>query len=382
MKRVALVHDWLTGMRGGERVLEIFCQLFPQADIFTLIYEEDKVSPLFGQRTIYTSFLQRLPRVSKNYRLYLPLMPLAIEQFNLEGYDLIISCSHCVAKGVIPQPEAFHLCYCFTPMRYIWDLYHQYFAKRLGKRLARLLLYPLMNYLRIWDVSSAARVDHFVAISQHVAQRIRKYYRRDSTVIHPPIDTTLFVPDGYPQEYFLMVSALVPYKRVDLAIQAFNLLNYPLKIVGTGPEESYLRGMAAGNIEFLGWQPDHILKDLYAHCRALIFPGKEDFGLTPLEAQAAGRPVIAYGKGGVLETVNPINDPEAERKDDIPTGLFFYEQSTEALVEAIRHFERIESQFDPGAIRRHALRFDQVSFKRKIMEFISNNCGMEKTLIR
>lgn len=371
--KVALIHDWLTGMRGGERVLEAFCQLFPQADIFTLLHVKRHLSPEIEQRNIKTSFLQNLPWVSQKYRSYLPLMPIAIEQFNLEGYDLVISCSHCVAKGVITNPDTCHICYCFTPMRYVWDLYHQYFGpKRLGW-LSRLLIPPLINYLRIWDSTSAKRVDYFVAISHYVARRIKKYYQRDSRVIYPPINTSFFVPNNRPGDYFLMVTAFAPYKRTDLAIKAFNLLNYPLNIVGTGPEERHLKSIAQKNIRFLGWQPDDALRQLYANCRALIFPGKEDFGLTPLEAQSAGRPVIAYGKGGVLETVIPINPINKEPGgEDSPTGVFFYEQSSEELARAVKYFETIESIFDPQKIRGHALKFDLANFKERINAFITD----------
>jgi glycosyltransferase involved in cell wall biosynthesis len=383
--KVALIHDWLTGMRGGERVLELFCQLFPQADIFTLIHTKGHLSPIIEQRNIRTSFLQKFPWIDKKYRFYLPLMPTAIEQFNLEGYDLVISCSHCVAKGVITSPETCHICYCFTPMRYVWDLYHQYFrAKNLGW-FPRRIIPPIINYLRIWDCTSANRVDYFVAISHYVARRIKKYYRRDSWVVHPPIDTSLFIPNNRPKEYFLTVTAFAPYKRIDLAIQAFKLLNYPLKIVGTGPEEKYLRSIAPKNIEFLGWQPDNVLQELYAGCRAFVFPGKEDFGLTPLEAQSAGRPVIAYGQGGVWETVIPMNghtylsgtdtrqgSPYQGNSQYSPTGIFFFEQSAEALVEAVKYFEQVEDIFDPEKIREHALRFNPALFKEKIVKLITD----------
>ena len=371
--KVALIHDWLTGMRGGERVLEIFCQLFPQADIFTLLHIKGSLSPAIEQRNIKTSFLQNLPWVSQKYRFYLPLMPTAIEQFNLEGYDLVISCSHCAAKGVITNPETCHICYCFTPMRYVWDLYHQYFGQKKLGWFSRWLIPPLINYLRIWDCTSTNRVDYFVAISHHVARRIKKYYQRESQVIYPPINTALFTPQNGPEDYFLMVTAFAPYKRVDLAIKAFNLLNYPLKIVGTGPEEKYLKSIAQKNITFLGWQPDEALRELYSGCRALIFPGKEDFGLTPLEAQSAGRPVIAYGHGGVLETVIPINPINKETEgEDCPTGVFFYEQSPEDLVRAIRYFETTEDIFGQEKIREHALRFSPSIFKERIKTFITD----------
>lgn len=364
--RVAIVHDWLTGMRGGEKVLEVLCELFPEADLYTLLHIRGTASETIERMKIYTSFIQRLPFAKTRYRFYLPLMPTAIEKFNLNCYDLIISSSHCVAKGLIPAPESCHISYVLTPMRYVWDLYDDYFAR--AGFFSRRLIPFFANYLRTWDVVSSARVDAFVAISTYVAMRIRKYYRREAQVIHPPVDTEKFRPSGRPPEnFYLIVSALVPYKRVDLAVAAFNKLNLPLRIIGTGPEEKRLRKLAKKNVEFLGWQPDEFISEQYANCKALIFPGKEDFGIVPVEAMASGRPVIAYGRGGVTDTVIPLRDGTACQP---PTGVLFESQSVECLCEAVRFFGNNSDKFEPGALRNHAMKFDRKIFKRKIAEYI------------
>ena len=362
--KVALVHDWLTGMRGGERVLEILCRLYPEATLYTLLHVRNRLSGVIEAMEIRTSYVQRLPRVSKYYRYYLPFFPSAIERLDLRGYDLIISSSHCVAKGVLPMPGSLHISYCHTPMRYVWDVHQDYF-KDSGRGLKNFLVSALANYLRIWDVTSSQRVDEFIANSGFVRQRIKKYYRRESVVIHPPVNCDHFRPpertiDG---DYFLMVTALVPYKRVDLAIEAFNRLNRPLLIIGDGQGMGDLKKRAGKKIEFLGWQGDEKIRDYYRGCRALIFPGKEDFGITPVEAQACGKPVIAYGDGGALETIRPF---PGER----PTGVFFDRPTPESLIEAVDLFERNRARFDSQAIRDHALLFDQENFRTKIRSFV------------
>ncbi|MCD6452244.1 MAG: glycosyltransferase [Acidobacteria bacterium] len=363
--KVALIHDWLTGMRGGERVLEVFCELFPDAKIFTLLYIAGRLTPRIEGMEIETSFIDRLPFSSRIYRHYLPLFPAAVELFDLRGYDLIISISHCVAKGIISPPSSLHICYCLTPMRYAWDQYHHYFGEdRLGF-FSRKIVPLFMNYLRTWDVASSRRVDLFVASSKNVKRRIRKYYRREAEVIHPPVDTDFFTPGGEDGGYFLLVSALVPYKRVDLAVATFNQLGLPLLIVGEGPESRRLRKMAKENIRFLGRVSDEKLRELYRGCRALIFPAEEDFGIAPLEAQACGRPVIAYGKGGVLETVIPEE-----------TGVLFPEQSVPAMVSAVDKFQRLG--FNKEVIRKNALRFSPERFKEGISTFIKE--GWERHL--
>ena len=356
--RVALIHDWLTGMRGGERVLEVLCDLYPEADIFTLFHFRGSVSPTIERHRITSSFLQGFPFVRRHYRSYLPLFPLAIEAFRLEGYDLIISTSHCVARGILPNPEAVHVSYCFTPMRYIWDRRFDYFGGAGWLKKAAIGL--VLHYLREWDVTTVSRTDYFVAISKFVRKRIRRYYARDAEVIYPPVDCGRFRPAERPGEYYLLMSAFAPYKRMDQAILAFNRLGRRLVIVGKGQEEKRIRRLAGGNVEFLGWVPDEKLPDLYAGCRALIFPGVEDFGLIPVEVQAAGRPVIAYGRGGVLESVVPYVD-----QDHPGSGFFYGDQSPEAIVEAVKTFETIEDAFNPQWIHRHAMRFDRGRFIRE-----------------
>ncbi len=368
--KVALVHDWLTGMRGGERVLEIFCELFPEAPIYTLLHIPGSTSPIIETRTIHTSFIGKLPFSKQRYRTYLPLFPIAIEHFNLKGYDLVISLSHCVAKGILPPPDAFHLSYLFTPMRYAWDMFEDYFGKR-GNRL----ISGVMHYLRMWDITSSHRVDHFLCISRHVAKRIDKYYRREAEVIHPPIDTKWFKMAYRRDDFFLIVSNLSPYKRIDIAIEAFNRLNYPLIIIGSGPEAKKLQTKARANIRFLGWQKDDVVVDHYSRCRALIFPGEEDFGIVPLEAMASGRPVIAYGRGGVLETVCSYDQQGTTEKRG-PTGLFFGEPNPDSLTGAVNLFLKIEKEFDPAEIRKHALQWDREIFKEKIKRFFTEKLGI------
>lgn len=365
--RVALVHDWLTGMRGGERCLEVFAELFPEADVFTLLHVRGRVPAVEGHR-IVTSFVQRLPAAETRYRHYLPLFPAAIGRFDFRGYDLILSSSHCVAKGARPAPGALHVCYCFTPMRYVWDLYEEYFGR--GAPLAvRALMPPVAAALRAWDRAASRRVHHFVAISRHVAGRIRRFYGRDADVIYPPVDTRRFeLAESGDDGYYLVVSALVPYKRVDLAIAAARRLGRRLVIVGTGPEAGRLQAAAGPGVEFLGWRSDSDVAALYRGCRALLFPGLEDFGIVPLEAMASGRPVIAYGAGGVLETVVPLGAGAAG--EDAPTGILFETQSVDALVAAMRRLEEVPERFDPKALRARAERFDRARFKEAVRDYL------------
>ena len=362
--RVALVHDWLTGMRGGERCLEVFCELFPEADLFTLLHVPGSVSPVIEARRIVTSFIQRMPDARRRYRHYLPLFPAAIRGLDLSGHDLLLSSSHAVAKGARVPPGALHVCYCFTPMRYVWDLYDEYFGPRAGLA-TRLLMPPVAAALRRWDRRTAAGVHHFVAISRFVADRIRRAYGRQADVIYPPVDVSRFRVEESPGDFYLVVSALTPYKRVDLAVEAANRLGRRLVIVGTGPEEGRLRAMAGHTVELLGWRDDAETAELYARCRALIFPTLEDFGITPLEAMAAGRPVIALGQGGALETVVPPGGSEPA------TGLFFERQNAESLVAAIRRFESGSIRFEPKALRRRAEAFDRPLFMERMERYLA-----------
>jgi glycosyltransferase involved in cell wall biosynthesis len=361
--KVALVHDWLTGMRGGERCLEVFAELFPAADLYTLLHVPGSVSPAIESRRIVTSFIQRLPQAERRYRHYLPLFPAAVRAFDLSGYDLVLSSSHAVAKGVRVPAGALHVCYCFTPMRYVWDLYDDYFGARAGLA-ARLTMPPVAAWLRRWDRKTAAGVHHFVAISRFVADRIRRAYGREADVIYPPVDVARFRVDEGPGEFYLVVSALTPYKRVDLAVEACNRLGRRLLVVGSGPEERRLRALAGPTVELLGWRDDAQIAELYARCRALLFPPLEDFGITPLEAMAAGRPVIAFGEGGARETVVGLGEGEP------PTGLFFARQRAEDLTEAIRRFEACAQQFEPKALRRRAEAFDRPLFRERVHAYL------------
>jgi len=360
--RVALVHDWLTGMRGGERCLEVACEIFPDAPLFTLLHVPGSVSPVIERRRIVTSFVQRLPAAEARYRQYLPLFPAAVRGFDLSGYDLVISMSHCVAKAVRRPPGALHLSYCFSPMRYIWDLYDDYFGAR-APRLTRWLMPPVAAALRAWDRRTDG-VDAFVAISDHIAERIRRVYDRDAEVIHPPVDVARFRVAERVDDYYLVVSALVPYKRVDLAIAAASRLGRRLLVVGTGPEAARLRAQAGPGVEFLGWRSDAEVAELYSRCRAVLFPAVEDYGIVPLEAAAAGRPTIALARGGALETMIGLNQGVA------PTAVFFTEQTEGALADAILAFEAAAARFDPAALRARAVRFDRPVFRDRLREYV------------
>lgn len=383
--KIAIVHDWLTGMRGGEKCLEVFCRLYPEADLFTLLHIPGSVSHIIEDRKIHTSFLQSLPFIEKKYRHFLPLMPWVIERFDLTGYDLVLSSSHCVAKGVIPEKEALHISYCYTPMRYIWDQYEQYFSRADSGIVTSMAMGFIAPFLRRWDVRSSKRVDEFIAISHHVQKRIDKYYHRESALIYPPVDSEFYSPTGEKgEDFFLIVSAFAPYKRLDLAVEAFTELGYPLVIIGEGQSAGYLRSIAGPNIQFKGWLSNEEIRSHYSRSRGFVFCGEEDFGITPLEAQCMGKPVIGFAKGGLLETVIPerqtwtADTGISEEKTGQPTGVFFYEQTSEALISAIRHFEKVESLFDPAAIRNHALQFDLNIFSDRIREFIEDRYRLRK----
>jgi glycosyltransferase involved in cell wall biosynthesis len=369
--RVAIVHDWLTGMRGGEKCLEIFCELYPNADLFTLVYVPGELSPTIERMKVHQSWINRLPLARRWYRYCLPLFPRTIEAFDFNNYDLILSSSHCVAKGIFPH-RALHIAYVHSPMRYIWDQHDAYFGAD-ASWLARAGIAFWRRYLQEWDLRSSERVDYFIANSKNVAAKISNLYSRHAAVIYPPVDLDRFYIAKEQQPYYLIVSALVPYKKIDIAIDAFNELKLPLKIAGDGPLRRRLEKMAQPNIEFLGWIQDATLPHLYASCQALIFPGEEDFGIVPLEAQASGRPVIAYGKGGVLESVVPLGSCEKNvHSVELPTGIFFEKPSAESLKAAVRLFGANKESFKPAAIRRHACRFSRDRFKIKIKNFIND----------
>jgi len=355
--RVAIIHYWLIGMRGGEKVVEALCDIFPQADIFTHVYDPHAVSDIIRSKNIRTTFIQKLPRARSLYQKYLPLMPLALEQLDLSGYDLVISSESGPAKGVLTSPDTLHLCYCHTPMRYLWDMYHDY--KRSAGRITAGLMVPLAHYLRLWDSSSANRVDAFAANSAHVARRVRKHYRRECEVLHPPVDVSAFTVGLERDDYYLFVGELVEYKRADLAVEACVRLGRRLVVIGDGQHRRELERRAGKGVEFLGRQSDEALRGHYSRCRALLFPGEEDFGLVPVEAMASGAPVLAYGRGGALETVR-----------DRETGLFFHRQDAASLAECMLDFEGHEAGFAPADIAVQAQRFAPERFKAGFLRFL------------
>ncbi len=379
--KVALIHDWLTGMRGGERALLAFCEMFPDADLYTLVQVPGATDPIIEKRRVRTSPIQYLPFPGRLYRHYLPLFPIAIEQFDLDGYDLVLSTSHCVAKSVVVPGRGRHVCYCLTPMRYAWDQFDAYFGpERVGRMRSRMMR-PIMAAMARWDRATEGRVHRYLAISQYVARRIALYYNRQSTIVFPPVDTAFYTPDPAatlgpglaPSEQsrvegvglseqprvdgFVVISALVPYKRVELAIAAARRARVPLTIVGDGPERARLEALADHHITFLGWRPNEEIRALYRSAIATILPGEEDFGIVPVESQACGRPVVALGRGGVLDTVV-----------DGETGVLFPEDTEASLAEALRR--AAGHSWDSARIRRHAERFSRDRFARDIMTIV------------
>ncbi|MBI2614724.1 MAG: glycosyltransferase, partial [Gemmatimonadetes bacterium] len=376
LPRVAMVHDWLVRMRGGERCLEALLGVFPEADVFTLLHVPGAVSPVIERRLRATSFINSLPAVRRLYPYYLPLFPAAIERFDLRGYDLVISISHCVAKGA-PAAGVPHLCYCLTPMRYVWDMYQTYFGDGRSASAVSGAMKVLAPRLRRWDVESAARVNRWVAISSHVRQRIARIYGRPADVVYPPVAVDRFRPAPRRQDFYLAVSALVPYKRLDVAVEAFTRLGRPLVIVGEGSEYGRLKARTGPNVRFTGWIPDAEVADLMGRCRAFVYPAEEDFGIALVEAQAAGAPVIGYGAGGALETVVGWSD-QGEGVAGSPTGLFFREQTPQALMEAVRRFETLA--FDPAAGPANAARFSLAAFQEGIKGQVERLLAEDRTL--
>jgi glycosyltransferase involved in cell wall biosynthesis len=363
--RIALVHDYLNQYGGAERVLEELHCLFPDAPVYTSMFWPEKMSDLIRSMDVRTSFMQRLPLVTRQHQPFLLLYPLAFESFDLGGYDVVISNSSAFCKGVVTPPTTLHICYCLTPMRWVWS-YKSYVERERLSTAARLVLPAAISNLRAWDIATAQNVDRFLAISRTVAARIGKYYRRDATVIYPPVNCSAFVPQpGRAEDYYLVISRLIPYKRIDLAVDAFTRLGLPLKIVGSGRAEAALRARAGRTVEFLGHVSDAELRELYARCRAFVFPGEEDFGIAPLEANASGRPVIAYAAGGALDTVV-----------DGQTGVLFGPQTVEALMDAVRRVEA--ASWDPAALRAHAERFDTCVFRRQLQAFVAETVAAYK----
>ncbi len=358
--KVALVHDWLTGMRGGESVLEAIAELFPKADLYTLLYVPGKISPILTTLKRHTSTLQKIPGVEKRYRFFLPFMPRMIEAFKLKGYDLIISSSHCVAKGIRKSPGSHHVSYVHAPMRYMWDRFEDYFGKGRAALPVRLAARLIRKRLQKWDVASSApeRVDTVIANSEFIAGKIREFWGRESKVIYPFVDLTRFSMPRKPGKNYLIVGAFAPYKRIDLAIRAFNELKLPLMIVGSGQDEKKLKKMAGPTIEFLGPVSNRAIEDLFSKCRAFIFPGVEDFGITVLEAMASGAPVIAYRLGGAVETITE------------KTGLLFEPQTTQGLIDAVLKIENREVQFREEDSRQRASQFSKERFQTEFMKVI------------
>lgn len=361
--RVALVHDWLTGMRGGEKCLEVLCRAFPEASLYTLIHRRGALSPAIESMAIQTSPLQHAPGVFRHYRRMLPLMPLAARTWRPTDVDLVVSLSHCVAKSVRVPEGVPHVCYCFTPMRYAWQGRDAYLEAWAEKPLRRGAAKVLLNRMRAWDRKTASRVSHFVAISETVRDRIGRYYGRESRVIQPPVDADFYTPDPNPRprgDDYLCVSALVPYKRVDQAITACSILGRPLTVIGEGPDLSRLKRQAGPNVRFLGWQPDEVIRDHYRRCKALLFPGEEDFGIVPVEALACGAPVIALGRGGAAETV------------DAGVGRTYSEPTPEGLIDAIEAWEADGMPHDPVRARAKAEAFALPKFRERLLSFLES----------
>jgi glycosyltransferase involved in cell wall biosynthesis len=358
--KVALVHDWLTGMRGGEYVLEAIAEVFPRSDLFTLLYVPGKIAPAITALRRHVSWLQKVPAAERRYRSFLPLMPSMIERFDLAGYDLVISSSHCVAKGVRKAPGAVHVSYVHAPMRYVWDRYDEYFGPGRASAPVRWGARCFRPRLQRWDrgVSGPERIDALVANSRFIADRIREFYGREARVVHPFADLGRFTHERKESRNYLMVGAFAPYKRIDIAIDAFNRLGLPLLIVGSGQDKDRLARAAGKTIDFVGPLSNSAIADLYSKCRAFVFPGKEDFGITPLEAMAAGAPVIAFGEGGAAETVTST------------TGILFRPQTVEALMDAVLKLEKREAVFTEADCRARAREFSKARFQRELVDAI------------
>ena len=358
MKNIAIVHDYLNQYGGAERVVEVLNEIFPQAPLYTSIYLPENMPENFRNMDIRPSFMQKLPFLNKHFKKYLPLYPRAMESFNLNDYDIVLSSSSAFAKGARINSNSLHICYCYTPMRFVWD-YERYIEKENFGKIIQKMLPFFIERLRKWDIKINKGVNYFIAISKNVQNRINRYYGREAEIIYPPVNTDIFGISTKINDFYLVVSRLNPYKRIDLVIEAFNQLKYPLRIIGEGPYRKNLEKMAKSNIEFLGKISDNDLIKNYSHCQALIFPGEEDFGMVPLETQASGRPVIAYARGGALETVI-----------DGVSGIFFKELTVMSLLEAIRRFEKTKKNFNSKKMRDNSLRFNKETFTERIKMFI------------
>ena len=365
--KVALVQDWLTELGGAEKVFSELLAVYPDADVYTLVYNDHVVEKLgIREEKLTSSFIQRLPMGRKKYRYYLPFFIRAIESFDLSSYDLIISSSYSVAKGVLCHSNQTHICYCHSPVRYPWDLYHQYLRESGVKRGPKAwLIKKELRKLRSWDVISSNRVDHFISNSDYIKKRISKVYRREATTIYPPVLVNDFEPETTKEDFFITCSRLVPYKKIDMIVEAFkHLPNHRLKVIGSGPDMKKIKAIASPNVEILGYVPDDIMRREMAKARAFVFAAEEDFGIVPIEAQAAGTPVIAYGKGGALETV-----------EDGVSGCFFKEQTVESLLSGIHSFLERENTFDPQRVRQNSMKFGVEEFRTNLQNFVNEKCG-------
>jgi glycosyltransferase involved in cell wall biosynthesis len=377
--KTAAVHEWLVTYVGSERVLEQMLSLYPDADLFCLLdfLPEEERGFLKG-RNINTSFIQKLPFARKKYRNYLPFMPRAIESFDLSDYNLILSSSHAVAKGIRKTDKQLHICYCHTPMRYAWDLREQYLKEAgLDRGLKGVLVNAMLERIRRWDYSTAGRVDHFIANSHYIKERIKRAYGRDAEVIYPPVDVDSFSIGERREDFYLAISRMVPYKKMDLIVEAFSEMGLPLVVIGDGPDFEKVRAKAKGNIRLMGYQKADVLKAYMQRARAFVFAAEEDFGIVPVEAQACGTPVIAYGRGGATETVVPLAEGkgEGDAGGRPPTGVFFYEQTTASLIKAVRTFEANESSFSPEEIRKNSERFSVERFRKEFKAFVELKAG-------
>ena len=362
--RIALVHDWFTGFGGREQVLKALAEIFGQADVHVLFYLPEQMPEFLSGRRVSTSFVQKLPALRNNYRYYLPLMPIAAERLNVQNYDLVISSSHCTAKGVRKKRSAIHICYCHTPMRDCWGKSEAQAVRNTWPIWSQFAAGSVLRYLRGWDRKTSDRVDQFVANSSTVRDRIKQFYNRDALVIHPPVDCNHFAINKHIGEFYLIVGNLIAYKRIDLAMEACRQANRKLIVIGGGPEGRRLRAAGTKGIDFLGYQPDEVVADYMSRCLAFLMPGEEDFGITSVEAQAAGRPVIALARGGALDSVRPLG--QAER----PTGVLFDQANPSAMANAMAAFEHNAEKFNPEHIRQHAMNFDKSIFVQKFMDLV------------
>ena len=375
--KTAIVHDWLVTYAGAERALEQILSLYPDADLYSLVdFIPQEQRAFIRNKKVTTSFLQSFPFAKKKYRSYLPFMPLAVEQFDLSAYDLVISSSHAVAKGVLTHDRQLHVCYCYTPMRYAWDLHQQYLHESgLDRGLKGMIARMVLNHVRRWDLNSADRVDYYIAISHYIARRIQRAYGRESTVIYPPVDVDSFVLSTKKKGYYLTASRMVPYKKVKLLVEAFSgMPDKKLIVIGDGPDYAKIRSVAGKNIILLGYQPSSVLKDYMQKAKAFVYAAEEDFGIVTVEAQACGTPVIAFGRGGSLEIINPLpiageGGRSTEKK---PTGMFFYEQTVDAIQKAVQRFEEVGDEFESQELRKNAERFGIERFKLEFKAFVDH----------